>query len=146
MLYTFGYAGMRSDEFIAKMQENSIRLVIDVRTSAVSRMDWANKMRLKELLHANGISYRHYPGLGGRPKDPTLYTDGKVDYDKLIGSMEFIESINRVAEGVRTMRKMKKTINIVFLCAERNKEDCHRWLAVAKALKALHFKVQEIER
>ena len=104
---------------------------------------------MRELLNANGMSYRHYPGLGGRPADPTLYIDGDkakgVDNEKLIGSMPFVESLNRIRSGLKTMKELHKPINIAFVCMEQRKEDCHRWNAVAKALKKLHYKVEEIE-
>jgi len=148
-LFTIGYASHTNVQFIEALKANDIRLVIDVRTSPVSQVIWANGRKMRELLNQNGMSYRHYPALGGRPSDPTLYIDNDktkgVDYEKLIGSMPFVEAINRVIAGMKTMKELKKPINIAFLCMEQRKEDCHRWNAVAKAFKKLRYKVEEIE-
>ena len=146
MLFTVGYFGYRGDEFVKKLQEKNIGLLIDVRTSPVSRQDWANGERLKKLLNSNGVAYRHYVDLGGRPTDKELFVGKNVDYDKLIASFAFNEAIGKVVNGLKTMETLGKPINIVFMCAEKEKEKCHRWLAVAKAFMGLGYEIEEIER
>jgi hypothetical protein len=68
--------------------------------------------------------------LGGRPSDPTCYTEGKVDYLKVRERDWFAEGLTRLETGWREGHR------IAIMCAELAPECCHRTRLVGEALVA----------
>jgi hypothetical protein len=83
-IYTIGYGNRSLDSFIATLQQYQIAYLVDVRTAPYSRFKPEySKEALAAALQAKGIRYLFLGDkLGGRPPDPTCYTDGKVDYER----------------------------------------------------------------
>ena len=83
-IYTIGYQGRKSIDFIKILQNNEIKVLIDVRDSAKSTMKPEfNKDVLKRELERNNIKYRHYPELGIPSVIQAPYKDGKFSVDCL---------------------------------------------------------------
>ena len=83
-IYTIGYQGKRSIDFIKILQNNEIKVLIDVRDSAKSTMKPEfSKDILKRELERNKIKYRHFPELGVPFVIQAPYKDGKFSVDCL---------------------------------------------------------------
>ncbi len=68
-IWTIGHSTRVIDEFISLLEENEIKLLVDVRAWPSSkRYPQFNKDALKESLNAHGIRYEHFPELGGKRK------------------------------------------------------------------------------
>ena len=68
-IWTIGHSTRTIDEFISLLEENEIKLLVDVRAWPGSkRYPQFNKDALAESLNAHGIRYEHFPELGGKRK------------------------------------------------------------------------------
>jgi uncharacterized protein (DUF488 family) len=75
--------------------------------------------------------------LGARPRDPSCYVDGKVQFDRLARAEIFQIGLTRVLNGSKRHR-------IALLCAERDPLICHRAILVCRYLVQLGIAVQHI--
>jgi uncharacterized protein (DUF488 family) len=68
-MWTIGHSTRAIDDFISLLEENEIKLLVDVRAWPGSkRYPQFNKDALAESLSAHGIRYEHFPELGGKRK------------------------------------------------------------------------------
>jgi uncharacterized protein (DUF488 family) len=68
-IWTIGHSTRTSAEFIALLEQHSIRLLADVRLLPGSRgYPHFNSDTLAAALEAHAIRYEHFPELGGRRK------------------------------------------------------------------------------
>src|SRR5258707_8555491 len=68
-IWTIGHSTRAIDEFISLLEENEIKLLVDVRTWPGSRRyPQFNNDALAESLNAHGIRYEHFSELGGKRK------------------------------------------------------------------------------
>jgi uncharacterized protein (DUF488 family) len=68
-IWTIGHSTRKIDVFISLLEENGIKLLVDVRSWPGSkRYPQFNEELLAESLNAHGIRYEHFPELGGRRK------------------------------------------------------------------------------
>ena len=106
-----------------------VTAVADVRTAPYSRhFPQFNSDALKGELGLDGIAYSFLgKELGGRPKGRQFYCDGVADYEKMAGTEEFRQGLDRVVEGAKKYR-------IALMCSEHDPLDCHRCLLVGRAL------------
>jgi uncharacterized protein (DUF488 family) len=150
-LWTIGHSTRKIDQFTALLEENGIKLVVDVRSLPGSkRYPQFNKEALAELLDAHGIRYEHFPELGGRrkPKPDSRNTTwrnasfrGYADY---METEEFNKGVERLLDFVRhgtnpSERQTRETWPAAIMCAEAVWWRCHR------ALISDYLKVRGIE-
>ena len=84
---TIGYEGITVEEYLNRLIENDIRLLVDVRKNPLSRKYGFSKTKLSELLNNVGISYKHLPKLGiVSDKRKSLKTS--QDYKNLFSNYE----------------------------------------------------------
>ena len=76
-----------------------------------------------------GIDYVFLGGeLGGRPADRSCYDeDGRVSYPRLAETDLFDDGIGRVVRAADERR-------VAVMCSEKDPQDCHRALLIARAL------------
>jgi uncharacterized protein (DUF488 family) len=68
-IWTIGHSTRAIDEFISLLEQNEIKLLVDVRAWPGSkRYPQFNKDAMAESLNARGIRYEHFPELGGKRK------------------------------------------------------------------------------
>lgn len=130
-LLTIGYGNQRSfDDFATLLLNHGVNYLIDVRTRPFSKFrPEFSQEPLAANLKRNGIVYVMLgDALGGRPNDPTCYTDGKVDYCKVRERDWFVEGLTRLEAGWREGHR------IAIMCAEAAPERCHRTKLVGEAL------------
>jgi uncharacterized protein (DUF488 family) len=129
VVYTIGHSNHPIERFVALLQGAGITAVADVRSMPRSRR-WPQfgRMRLERSLAEAGIAYVYLGAeLGGRPGDPTLFTDGKPDYGRMAAAPAFSTGLDRVVDGAQRYR-------IALMCAEREPLECHRFLLVSPHL------------
>ena len=143
-IWTIGHSTRTIDEFISLLEENDIKLLVDVRTWPGSkRYPQFNKDALAQSLNAHGIRYKHFPELGGRRKpNPdsrnTAWRNASFrGYADYMETEQFQRGIERLldfaAEAGRT----------AIMCAEAVWWRCHRSLIAdylkARGLEMLHI-------
>jgi uncharacterized protein (DUF488 family) len=131
-LYTIGYGSRSLQEFIALLQSFQIDQVLDVRTAPYSRFKPEfSKESLENALKNRRIDYLFMgQELGGQPKDPDCYTNGKVDYDKVRTAPFFQSGLARLKELTEQSGRP------ALLCSEGRPEECHRSKLIGEALAA----------
>jgi uncharacterized protein (DUF488 family) len=136
---TIGHSTHRWERFATLLRGAAITAVADVRTSPYSRRcPHFNRDELRDHLRQDGVMYVFLGiELGGRPKEPELYSDGVVDYEKMAKTAAFGRGLSRVIEGAKNYR-------IALLCSERDPLNCHRCLLVARALAENGLRVSHI--
>ncbi len=130
-VYTIGHSNHPIERFIGLLDGAGIKSVTDVRTAPVSRYcPQFNKAPLTASLKAQGIGY-DFAGdvLGGRPKDESLWRDGRPDYHRMIAT----EGARVALEGVASRTA---TAPLAMMCSEKEPLECHRCLMVARKLAA----------
>lgn len=141
-LLTIGYGNQRSfDDFAALLLSHCVEYLVDVRTKPFSKFrPEFSQEPLTANLKRSGIAYVSMgETLGGRPSDPTCYTNGKVDYGKVRERDWFAEGLTRLETGWRQGHR------IAIMCAESAPERCHRTKLVGEALAARGVLVAHID-
>ena len=140
-ILTIGYGQRSPSELLALMRDQGIAFIIDVRSNPVSKFqpDFSRPV-LEPFLKTSGIQYVFMGDtLGGRPSDPTCYSEGHVVYDAVREREFFKTGINRLQHASDGGHR------ICLLCAERKPEDCHRSKLIGVALQQLRYGVLHID-
>ena len=131
-LYTIGYQGKNSIDFITILQNNGIELLVDVRHSAKSekKPEFSSDI-LKRELERNKIKYRHYPELGIPYLIQNPYKDGKFSVDCL--KQWYSWHIENEVEFDNVIKYLKDSGKPALMCMEKyakkmrdQKYPCHR--------------------
>lgn len=126
-LFSIGHSNHPVERFVALLQQHSIEVLADVRSTPFSRFNpQFNRERLRETLRGAGIRYEFFGDeLGARSKDPAHFEGGKVSYAKLAASAPFKQGLARLLGEAKESR-------VAMMCAEREPLDCHRTLLVGR--------------
>ena len=143
-LWTIGHSTRKIDRFISLVEENGIKLVVDVRSFPGSRRyPQFNKEALADSLGQYGIRYEHFIDLGGRrkPKQDSRNTAwrnasfrGYADY---METEEFQKGVDRLVDLTSEVGPA------AIMCAEAVWWRCHRAL-ISDYLKARGIEVIHI--
>lgn len=118
---TIGYQGVSIDEFIARLREEGIDTIIDVRANPVSRKPGFSKFQLESWLMNAGIKYYHFPKLG----IPSRYRKEHLDYDSLFFLYEQ-DILPKAREDVALAVQICGNSCAALLCFEKSPAECHR--------------------
>jgi uncharacterized protein (DUF488 family) len=142
-LFTIGHSTHPADVFGGLLERHGITRLADVRTVPKSaRNPQFNGTALEASLRARGITYRHFPALGGlrKPRRDSTNTAwrhpsfrGYADHMQTPAFQEALDSLLEFAQGHPT----------VVMCAEAVWWQCHRQL-IADALLARGVPVRHI--
>jgi len=121
-LFTIGYEGLTLAEFLARLVERGINLVVDVRELPLSRRKGFSKTPLSQALAGAGIEYRHERALGApKPVRERLRADKDLNgyfrrFDRYLATQgPVLENLAETCMG-----------RVALLCVERDPETCHR--------------------
>jgi uncharacterized protein (DUF488 family) len=122
-VWSVGHSISTISEFIAKLKNNKIQILVDIRTFPQSH--WCphfNAKPLREELYRASILYLYRgKNLGGRGEN--------VDYEKTI----------------LWLAEIAKTKRVAVMCAEKDYTKCHRHKIIMPSLEKLGVKMVEIE-
>jgi len=145
-IWTIGHSTRTIDEFISLLEENEIKLLVDVRAWPGSkRYPQFNKDALAESLNAQGIHYEHFPELGGKRKSKpdsrnTAWRNASFrGYADYMETEQFQKGIERLLDGAAEAGPT------AIMCAEAVWWRCHRSL-IADYLKVRGVKVLHVLR
>ncbi len=131
-IYTIGYQGRNSDNFIDILKNNKIEIVLDARFSSKSeKKPEFNKEILEKELKRNNIKYIHNPDLGIPYIIQTPYKEGKLSFECLKQWYHWhIENETELDEIINVLKDSGKP---AIMCMERyakkmrdQKYACHR--------------------
>jgi uncharacterized protein (DUF488 family) len=140
-IYTIGYGARSVDELIAVLHQHAIEYVLDVRSAPYSRYKPEfSKDALEAALKAVGLRYVYMgDSLGGRPEDPTCYSNGKVDYARVQEKAFYQGGISRLQTAFAQQR------HVALMCSEGKPEECHRTRLIGASLTAIGIPVVHID-
>jgi uncharacterized protein (DUF488 family) len=129
-IYTIGYSPFSVERLIDLFRQYSITAVCDVRSMPYSRYKPEfNKAHLEKSLASWDIKYFFLgKSLGGRPDDPELYENGRVNFRRLEQSSMFLH-------GLDSLKGIVQEYTTVLLCAEKDPITCHRTILVCRQLR-----------
>jgi len=130
-IFTIGHSNHDVATFLTLLKDNSIQVVVDIRSSPYSRyVPQFNKKEIEGTFTAAGFKYIFMgAAIGGKPSDPQyIDSNGKVDYGKLAESENFQQGLNRLSRG------LQDDWLIALMCAEEDPFKCHRHLLIANEL------------
>jgi uncharacterized protein (DUF488 family) len=139
-VYTIGHSNHEWDAFATLLAKHDIVLLVDTRTSPVSRYaPWANARTLKAMLGRAGVDYAFMgDSLGGKPSDGSCYRpDGRPDYRE-------IRTRGFFSEGIEALLELVEGRTVALMCAEEDPSKCHRRLLIEPALLDLGVDVRHI--
>ena len=147
-IFTIGYGGRETDEFIALLNEYEIDTLVDVRSQPYSRFapDFC-KERLAAILNHSGIEYQFMgKSLGGRPADSQCYTYSPQRKKKLLDAKK-CETREFYQRGISQLKQALSTgRRIVIMCSELEPHECHRSYVLGKTLDGDEIAVTHIGR
>jgi len=129
-IYSIGHGSKSIEKFINELKSFGIKYLIDIRSKPFSKYyPHFNQSELKFALEKSAITYVFLgEQLGGLPSDPTCYTEGKVDYEKL-KKKDFFKA------GLKSLiTANEKSIPLVIMCSESKPQECHRSKLIGEEL------------
>jgi uncharacterized protein (DUF488 family) len=139
-IWTIGHSTREIDNFISALEENGIKLIVDVRKLPGSkRYPQFNKDALAQSLAERGIRYEHFPELGGRRKSKKDSRNTAWRNASFRGYADYMET-EEFRKGVKRLVDLAREVApAAIMCAEAVWWRCHR------ALISDYLKVRGIE-
>lgn len=122
-LFTLGYEGLKPDDFVSRLKENNIEILVDVREVAWSRKRGFSKSQLQAFLNLNGIKYVHMKSLGS-PSEIRKKVKENADYDYFF--KEYTNYIESKMDVIQSLLGIVEKTVCCLMCFERDAEFCHR--------------------
>lgn len=140
-LFTIGHGTRSFDCFLLLLKKYDIKVVIDVRTFPYSRFQpQYRRTQLTSSLKLAGIDYLFLgEELGGRPKAPDLYIEGKLD-------LNAVKQTPLFRSGMVKVIPLATKVKVTLMCSESNPDDCHRKHLIANELVKKGFFVWHINK
>ena len=146
-VFTIGHSNHSLETWVGLLQEQEIRIVVDVRSAPYSRYSpHFAREHLEAALRERDLRYA-YAGkyLGGRPADPSCYKSGMLP----AGDADYLREVDYPAIMTRDwfIRGMKRLLELAtagttaIMCSEENPAHCHRHHLIARYLMAQHPEV-----
>jgi uncharacterized protein (DUF488 family) len=136
---TIGHSSHSMERLLELLHGAGATAVADVRSAPYSRhVPQFNYDPVRTALRGAGVAYVHLgKELGGRPRDPSHYRGGVVDYEAIAATPAFRSGLQRLLDGAATHR-------VALMCAEADPLECHRCLLIARALVAHGVSVRHV--
>jgi uncharacterized protein (DUF488 family) len=131
-LYSIGHSNKSLDELIFELRLYKIQYLVDVRSTPYSKFyPHFNREQLQTAINNTGDIVYGYMGdvIGGLPKNPDCYTNGKVDYGKIRHMPFFIKGIDRLVKA------NENGFYTCLMCSEGDPKMCHRSKLIGEALR-----------
>ena len=140
-LWTIGHSTRKIDHFISLVEENGIKLVVDVRSFPGSRRyPQFNKEALADSLGQHGIRYEHFANLGGRRKPKHTSRNVAWRNASFRGYADYMET-EEFQKGIERLVDLTSEVGpAAIMCAEAVWWRCHRAM-ISDFLKARGIEV-----
>lgn len=132
-LYTIGYSGYATKDFLFELKTHGVNAVIDVRSTPFSEYfkDY-DKPNLERILNPNRIYYRSYASqFGARQTNPNYFnTNGILDFEKYSRTQVFKLAVDLL------LTSMDQGYAFALMCAEKDPMTCHRSILIGRAFQS----------
>lgn len=122
-IYSVGYEGLTLQQFINRMLDSQVTVVVDVRMTPSSRRPGFSKRTLSQALCDAGIGYQHEKELGNPPDNRGHFRGGSnsIGRERMRTILE-----NGAGDALRRLVELTRTETVAVLCVERFATSCHR--------------------
>ena len=142
-IMTIGHSTRTLEEFLRLLQAHGALRVVDVRTVPRSRHNpQFNKASLPRALKITGVSYIHFPGLGGLRHAKNDSTNQGWRNASFRGYADYMQT-PEFAQSLDELIRLASQEQIVLMCAEAVPWRCHRSL-IADALQVRGIRTEHI--
>lgn len=145
ILFTIGYEGISPEEYLVRLLQHDIKVLVDVRNNPLSMKFGFSKNQLKTFCESLHIAYAHFPEVGIQ-SDQRHGLSSRADYDKLFEKYrkENLPSTKKVQKEILNLLMQSK--RIALTCFEADVQQCHRkYLAEAiQKLPGFDYEVRHI--
>jgi uncharacterized protein (DUF488 family) len=128
-IFATGYESEDIDEFLNKLIQNNIGVVVDIRNNPFSMKYPFTKDRLIRHLARIGVKYVHFKELGVE-KELRERLQTPEDYNALF--LAYKEKLLQCESSISKVLELAHDSRIALLCFERNSEHCHRSILAAE--------------
>ena len=138
-LFTIGHSNHSIETFLDLLHQHQVTAVADVRSHPHSRyLPHFNKDALKAALVDQRLQYVFLgQELGARPQNLDCYVEGKAMYEKIAGTVDFQQGLNRIVKGAEKYK-------IALMCAEKDPLTCHRAILICQHLRKFDLEISHI--
>lgn len=125
ILFTIGYEGISLEEYLNRLIQNDVRVLIDVRRNPLSMKFGFSKSLLKRYCNSLGIDYLHFPevGIHGSQRQEL---NTQADYDALFDEYRRENLTETIEAQNHILNILKEHKRIALTCFEANVCQCHR--------------------
>jgi uncharacterized protein (DUF488 family) len=135
ILFTIGYEGNSLENYLNRLIENDIKILVDVRNNPLSMKFGFSKSQLKKYCESINIEYLHFPEVGIiSEKRQELHT--QADYDRLFKDYRTKNLPNTTTTQKVILNLLIEHKRIALTCFEAQHCQCHR-SHLANAIKEL---------
>jgi hypothetical protein len=140
-ILTIGYGPRDVEGFLRTLNRHGVQYLIDVRSRPRSRFKPEFSQESLDLASRTaGIRYVFMGDtLGGRPSEPSCYTDGRVDYVKCREKPFFQAGLARLRSA------WEQRLRVALMCSEAKPEECHRSKLIGTSLSDAGIEVLHID-
>jgi len=133
-IFTIGYEKSNIDDFVSRLADAEIEVLVDVRELPLSRKKGFSKNGLNAAVRTAGIDYLHVKALGDPKPGREAARAGNLDLfvEIFMQHMEGKDAQTALTELADTVKRKR----VCLTCFERHHEGCHRKI-VAERLSAL---------
>lgn len=125
ILFTIGYEGISFEQYLIRLIQNDVRVLVDVRNNPVSMKFGFSKGQLKRACENLGIRYMHIPEVG-ITSDKRQKLNSQADYDNLFARYKADNLPQTVKFQDEIFKVLKEHARIALTCFEANICQCHR--------------------
>lgn len=135
VLYTIGYEGNSLENYLNRLIQNNVKVLVDVRNNPLSMKFGFSKNQLQRYCEYLGIKYMHFPEVGIR-SEFRQELNSQVDYDRLFASYRTNNLTHTRDTQIKILKLLEEHGRIALTCFEAEPCQCHR-SHLADAIKAL---------
>ena len=125
VLFTIGYEGISLEEYLNRLIKNDVKVLIDVRSNALSMKFGFSKSQLQRYCNRLGIEYIHFPEVGIQ-SNQRQELNNQSDYDKLFTIYCENNLKKTTASQLKILDLLQKYNRIALTCFESDICQCHR--------------------
>ncbi len=146
-IFTIGYGGRTTTEFVALLERYGIETLADVRSSPYSQYHTDfDRPHLRKLLERSDMRYVFMgDSLGGRPDDRDCYSYSPARRKALLDPSK-CETKDFYLAGISHLKKLARGTQVALMCSELDPQNCHRSYVIGKTLERRGIQVVHIDR
>ncbi len=124
-LFTIGYEGISLEEYLNRLIQNNVKVLVDVRNNPLSMKYGFSKSQLTRFCENLGLLYVHLPEVGIQ-SEQRQQLNNQSDYDKLFVGYRRNTLTKTVSTQKEILNLLEKHKRIALTCFEANICQCHR--------------------